>query len=79
MLVFRLKNGCAFYLHTHAGFENVTYFWNLLPIEAIDSFPYLRDCNSIYIYHDEMDKKLFHCVTYWPGNAKEGKIEFLTN
>ena len=31
------------------GFENVTYFWNLLPIEAINRFPYLRDCNSIYI------------------------------
>ena len=60
------------------GFENVTYFWNLLPIEAINRFPYLRDCNSIYIYQDEMDKKLFHCVTYWPGNEKEGKIELTT-
>ena len=57
------------------GFESVTYFWNLLPIEVINRFPYLKDCNSIYIYQDELNKKLFHCVTYLPENNKGEKIE----
>ena len=57
------------------GFESVTYFWNLLPIEAINRFPYLKDCNSIYIYQDELDKKLFHCVTYLPGNVTGERID----
>ena len=45
------------------GFNDVTYLWKLLPQDIIDTFPLLSDCDRAYIYQNEHDKSVYHCIT----------------
>lgn len=56
------------------GFESVSYNWDLLPLDIIETFPFLEGCNNIYIYRDEADKKAFYCITGWPSSQDRKKI-----
>jgi excisionase family DNA binding protein len=44
------------------GFESVTYFWDNVSEVIIEEFPILEDGKSIYIYQDDIDKKIFHAI-----------------
>lgn len=57
------------------GFQDVSYEWKLLPVEIIEAFPFLADVKSIYISQDKADKKIFWCITGWPGNDHRQRIK----
>ena len=44
------------------GFMRVTYYWDSLPPEISEKFPWLRDSQSVYLHQGD-DKKTFHCTT----------------
>lgn len=42
------------------GFKPVIYFWDLLPDNLVESFPYLKECDSIKIVQDSYCKKIYN-------------------
>lgn len=57
------------------GFECATYFWKELPAEIGEAFPFLSKTQSVFIYQDEADKKVFYAVTGGTQNENRERVE----
>lgn len=44
------------------GFESVTYYWNRISEDIISEFPFLKEEKKVFIYQDDIDKKIFHAI-----------------
>lgn len=57
------------------GFEPVTYYWEELPEDIKNAFPFLSATECIFITQDEHDKKVFPAITGWPDSDDRQRLE----
>lgn len=57
------------------GFEAVTYFWKELPEETTKKFLFLDGYNSIFIFQNENDKRVFDIILSNSENELRKKIQ----
>jgi hypothetical protein len=57
------------------GFNAVTYYWDSLPSSLLESFPFLRGYDCIYIMKNSEEKTRYDCMLGYPGQDDRIKIE----